>query len=67
VGRILLDRELGHENSEGPSYLVRVHRDTPWKPVFLNGTVLCNTTYLPTLGSSVANAPLMEKAVHIQL
>jgi hypothetical protein len=30
------------------SYFVRVRRDTPWKPVFLSGTVPCNPTYLPT-------------------
>jgi hypothetical protein len=50
-----LDRELGYENSEGPwdddvAYIVRVHRDLPWKPAFLSGTVPCNITYLPLVG-----------------
>ncbi|KAJ7196301.1 hypothetical protein GGX14DRAFT_575111 [Mycena pura] len=43
VSKIPLDRELGYGDSEGPRdddvpYILRVHRDTFWKPAFLSGT-----------------------------
>ncbi|KAJ7606473.1 hypothetical protein DFH06DRAFT_1149938 [Mycena polygramma] len=38
----------GGSRDDDVAILVRVHRDTSWKPAFLSGTVPCNATYLPT-------------------
>ena len=35
--------------------IVPVNFDNSWAPAFLSGTVLCNSTYLPTLTAETKN------------